>query len=412
MRIARALGLLALIVCLPTQAQVTIQNGRTLSQLINNLYGGNGIQLKQNSHAAHFGDSEDFQQFSETLQKTLQARPVFPVPSSVGIVSFQFNEATGTYERVQTSFGPILAERATTSGKGHVNFGFGYTVSDFSYFNGADDLDLTLRHCATEACTGGAPPETPFLNDTIRVNVRMKLKSQVLTTSATYGLTDRLDIGVVVPYIRNDLNVSTHGSIVRAAGSLPAIHEFDPLVETSDQMAFGHAIGIGDVIARAKLQIPLRGLPIRGAVLTDITLPSGDKENFLGTGDLRVRAAFIASASGKRFSPHLNLGYEWNAGTTALSNVDYRGGLEVVATPRLTLAADVVGVIFPSAEEEFRARALDGQSLIGRSMIDGAVGAKWSLGTRSLLVFNLLFPLNDEGIRPGNAITIGLQTGS
>ena len=407
----RALFAVCIALCLPAQAQVTIQSGRTLSDLINNLYGGNGIQLKPNGHQAHFGDSQDFQEFSATLQKTLQARPVFPVPSSVGVISFQFNEATGTYERVQSSFGPILAERASTSGKGHVNFGFGYTVSDFSYFNGADNLDLTLRHCLTEACTFGLTG-APFLRDVIRVNVRMKLKSQVLTTAATYGLTDRLDIGLVIPYIRNDLNVSTRGAVIVAEGSNPVIHTFDPTIETPDQMVFGHAIGIGDVIARAKIQIPLRGIPIQTAFLTDVTLPSGDKENFLGTGDLRLRAAFIASVSGKRFSPHLNLGYEWNSGTTELSNVDYRGGLEVMASPRLTLAADLVGTVFPSAGDQFRARALDGQSLIGRSVIDGAIGVKWAVNGRSVLVLNLLVPMNDAGIRPGSAITLGLQIGS
>ena len=37
-------------------AQVTIQHGNTLSELINNLYGGNGIQLKDTGHSAHFGE--------------------------------------------------------------------------------------------------------------------------------------------------------------------------------------------------------------------------------------------------------------------------------------------------------------------------------------------------------------------
>lgn len=407
----RALYAVFIAFCLSAHGQVTIQRGGTLSQLINNLYGGNGIQLKPNGHQAHFGDSQDFQEFSATLQKTLQARPVFPVPSSVGVVSFQFDEETGTYQRVQSSFGPVLAERATTSGKGHVNFGFGHTVSDFSYFNGAESLDLTLRHCLTEQCTFGNTG-APFLQDVIRVNVRMKLKSQVLTAAATYGLTDRFDIGLVVPYIRNDLNVFVRGSIIVAEGSNPVIHTFDPFIETPDQMASGHAIGIGDVIARAKIQIPLRGIPIQTAFLTDLTLPSGDKENFLGTGDLRLRGTLIASVSGKRFSPHLNLGYEWNSGTTELSNFDYRGGLEIMALPRLTVAADIVGTAFPSAGDQFRARALNGQSLIGRSVIDGAVGAKWAVNSRSVLVLNLLVPMNDTGIRPGSAVTLGLQLGS
>src|SRR5687768_18153849 len=117
-------------------AQVTVQSGRTLSELISNLYGGNGIQLRPNGHQAHFGDTQDFQEFSAVLQKTLQARPVFPLPSSVGVVSYRFNEETGTYDRVEDSLGPILAERATTSGRGHSNVAVSYTVSDFQSFDG------------------------------------------------------------------------------------------------------------------------------------------------------------------------------------------------------------------------------------------------------------------------------------
>ena len=55
-------------------AQVTIQTGTSLSNLINNLYGGNGIQLKPNGHQAHFGTEQDFLEFTAALQKTLQAR--------------------------------------------------------------------------------------------------------------------------------------------------------------------------------------------------------------------------------------------------------------------------------------------------------------------------------------------------
>ncbi|MEO6487403.1 MAG: hypothetical protein ABIO78_05590, partial [Thermoanaerobaculia bacterium] len=66
MLLRRALFAVCIALCLPAQAQVTIQSGRTLSDLINNLYGGNGIQLKPNGHQAHFGDSQDFQEFSAT----------------------------------------------------------------------------------------------------------------------------------------------------------------------------------------------------------------------------------------------------------------------------------------------------------------------------------------------------------
>lgn len=390
-------------------AQVSIVRGPTLSSVINNLYGGNGIQLRTTGHEAHFGETLDFQQFASALEKTLQARPVFPIPSSVGVLSVKFNEETGTYDRVQGTSGPLLAERATTSGKGHANISLSYTFSDFEVFNGGETIPLTLRHCLTVNCVGNNP-DAGFAKDVIAVDVRLKLKSQVLATSAVYGVTDRLDVGVVVPLIRNDLNVFTRGRVVVHPLSDARIHIFDPNIEAADQLGIGHAIGIGDVIVRGKYQLPLK-LPVETAVLADITLPSGDKDNFLGTGDLRVKTTFVASVTRQRFSPHLNVGYEWNSGTTELSNVEYKAGTEILARPRLTVAIDLLGVIQPSVVGEFRVRALNGQSLIPRSVIDGAIGAKWQITERSLLNVNYLAPLNSNGIRPNNIITFGLQFG-
>ena len=389
-------------------AQVTIQSGRTLSELISNLYGGNGIQLKPNGHQAHFGDTQDFQEFSAVLQKTLQARPVFPLPSSVGVVSYRFNEETGTYDRVENSFGPILAERATTSGRGHANVATSYTVSDFQSFGGAESVNLTLRHCLTDACFGNSG--LAFLRDVIDVKVRLKLKSQVIATSVIYGMSDRIDVGIIVPYVRNDLNVFTEASVIPDPDTPAGVHQFDPAVETPGQMAVGHAIGIGDVVLRAKTQLSLK-LPVQTAVLADVTLPTGEKEDFLGTGDFRLKATFIASRTGKRFAPHLNLGYEWNTGNSKLSTFDVRVGSEVMITPRVTLAGDLVSTLHPGTADEFRIRALDGQTLIPRSEIDGALGVKWRLGPRSLLVINLLRPMNSAGIRPENVFTFGMQAG-
>src|SRR4029077_12627051 len=110
--------------------QVTIQHGDTLSQLINNLYGGAGIQLANTRHQAHFGQTGDFHNFTTILQSVLQSRSFVPIPSAVGLVSYRFNEATGTYERVEGSLGPILAERGSTTGKGNFNLSLTYTFAD------------------------------------------------------------------------------------------------------------------------------------------------------------------------------------------------------------------------------------------------------------------------------------------
>ena len=61
-------------------------------------------------------------------------------------------------------------------------------------------------------------------------------------------------MGVVVPYIRNDLNVFTHAVVIPDPGTAPGVHTFDPSVETPDQLTIGHAVGIGDIVARGKYQ--------------------------------------------------------------------------------------------------------------------------------------------------------------
>jgi hypothetical protein len=389
--------------------QVTVQQGATLSQLINNLYGGNGIQLKDTGHQAHFGESLDFQQFSLTLQRVLQARTLFPLPSAVGLVSYRFNEQTGTYERVQGTFGPILADRATTLGKGNANFGAHFTFSDYETVDGSEEIVLTLRHCLLPQCVANIA--SPFLQDFIRVHMRFRLTSQALTSSVMYGLSDSVDIGFLLPYIRNDLRIFTRGEIVLGPQSVPpGPHEFDSAVETPDQMGSAHAIGVGDIVLRGKMRLK-RIAGIDTAVLADISLPTGDKENFLGTGEVRFKSTFIASLSGPRFTPHLNLGYELNGGDMDLNVFDYRLGTEIGASPRITLVTELLGVVRPTAGQLFRTRALETQELVGRSEMDGGLGAKWQVGEDRVLMLNFLVPLNDRGLRSHPVITFGVQLG-
>src|SRR5581483_5489729 len=160
--------------------QVTIQHGTTLSDLINNLYGGNGIDLANTGHQAHFGESGDFQNFTTILQSVLQSRSFIPIPSAVGLVSYKFNEATGTYERVEGSMGPILAERGTTTGKGNFNVSLTYTFADYETVSGSDTVDLVLRHCLLPECVGNSPLSASFLHDTIHVQLHFRLKSEAL----------------------------------------------------------------------------------------------------------------------------------------------------------------------------------------------------------------------------------------
>jgi hypothetical protein len=275
--------------------------------------------------------------------------------------------------------------------------------------DGSEEIVLTLRHCLLPECVANIA--SPFLQDVIRVHMRFRLTSQALTSSVMYGLNDSVDIGFLLPYIRNDLRIFTRGEIVLGPQSVPpGPHEFDPAVETPDQMGSAHAIGVGDMVLRGKMRLK-RIAGIDTAVLADISLPTGDKENFLGTGEVRFKGTFIASLSGARFTPHLNLGYELNGGDMDLNVFDYRLGTEIGASPRITLVTELLGVVRPTADQLFRTRALETQELVGRSEMDGGLGAKWQVGEDRVLMMNFLVPLNDSGLRSHPVITFGVQLG-
>lgn len=387
----------------------TIVTADSLSGLINGLYGGDGIQLAEFfGHEAHF-EGEGFIQFARSLETTLQARSLFPVPSSVGVISYTFNEATGTYERVEGPLGPVLAERGTTSGKGSFNFTLGYSTAEFRQLNGNDTVNFALEHCLRESCLLGNDPDLPIYKDFIDVELRMRLRTEALVASFVYGATDSIDVGLIVPYLQNDLTIEANAEIIKQPGSIEGVHNFDISVETPRQFGQMSKGGIGDVIARAKFRLA-ENAPLDAAALVDVKFPSGEEENFLGSGDLTVKTTLAASRTGTRFIPHLNLGLEVNTSSTDLSFFDYRLGTEILVTPRLTLTADLIGLIRPELPDEFFVESVDLQ-LVDRSEIDGSLAAKYRLTDRAVAIVDLLVPLNESGLRPDSSLTFGVQWG-
>jgi hypothetical protein len=401
--------ILGLLFIAPTvTAQVTIQHGDTLSDLINNLYGGNGIQLKDTGHQAHFGQTGDLQAFTQTLQHVLQSHSLFPIPSAVGLVSYRFNEQTGTYERVQGSLGPLLADRGATTGKGTFTISGTYSFSDFNRVNGTDSINLVLHHCLEPECILGGVI-APYLTDTIHVNVKFRLKSQALTLSTVYGVSNNVDVGLVVPYIRNDLQVSANAVIVQGPNSICCAHVFDPSVETPGQYGTATAIGIGDIVARGKLRVLPKMTNVDSAILADITLPTGDKENFLGSGELRAKLTYVASVKIRSLIPHVNVGYEANFKESKLNAIDYRVGSEYAVRPSVTLSGEILGIARPSSGGLFQSTVMVGRPLVARSEIDGALGGKWQLSKNRAFLFDFIVPMNDTGIRAGYTVTAGIQ---
>ena len=139
----------------------------------------------------------------------------------------------------------------------------------------------------------------------------------------------------------------------------------------------------------------------------------------------------VWSATYQKVSPHLNAGYTWNRASVLAGNpatgtsadfsdqVGYTLGVDVSANPRLTLAFDVLGRYVIDSErlrqEDFH--ALDGRSVFsnivfGResfNALSGALGLKANLLERLLLDVNLLFKLDERGLRDKVTPLVGVE---
>ena len=127
----------------------------------------------------------------------------------------------------------------------------------------------------------------------------------MFATVLEFGLADRIDLGVVVPFVKLDMHTrvfSQHpadrDSAHRGGGARQQpspIHAFDPLgLSNRTTYASAHSRGIGDIVVRGKAHL-LKTEEGGISVAVNVSVPTGDEEDLLGTGALRVEARGIWS---------------------------------------------------------------------------------------------------------------------
>src|SRR5918996_1107077 len=99
-----------------------------LATLFEDIFGPRGlvlnsddVQLDGTNHAAHFNSAfqSEFRLMNVALTSQLAT---VPLPSPASGFTYQFDPGTGTFERTTRSFGPILADRGETIGRGRIAF--------------------------------------------------------------------------------------------------------------------------------------------------------------------------------------------------------------------------------------------------------------------------------------------------
>jgi hypothetical protein len=312
---------------------------------------------------------------------------------------FAFDKKLGVYAASNESFGPIMTERGETIGRHKLYLAFTYERFNFRTIDGHDLRSLPLL------LTEGKGANAIFSVTSNRVDAKV----DQFATYLTFGLFDRMDVSLAVPFQKISLGVSSTGSQYSATGDVVGgFQNFIP----------GTASGIGDVVLAAK-GVAYRAEKTKLAIGSELRVPTGDKYNFLGTGTTGVKPYVALSRSG-RVSPHLDLGYQWNGKTILFRNkagLDQRlptdlyvsGGTDFGVTKRLTLVGDYLFQRFFGGP-----RVLSGSFTIPNTTQNVPVlinrkgpysenslslGAKFNPAGRLLVALNALIQLDEKGLR-------------
>jgi hypothetical protein len=237
-------GVLALLAWLiPTAglAQQQIPLAQVLPELL-----GNTIRLAPSSlpdqptHVGHFQPGPNQLKVpTQVNEAVLTLLSTQPLGTPGGGFTYVFDPAVGSLTRSSNSFGPSFADRALTTGRGKASVGFGLQHANYDTFEG---LSLKQRGIVfyvphTDCCSPGSASQStpdqsrltpPFEGDLIKAALRLQLVSTTSTVFATYGISDRFDIGVTVPFVRVKLDADVLAHIQRlSTATEPEVHTFE-----------------------------------------------------------------------------------------------------------------------------------------------------------------------------------------
>jgi hypothetical protein len=346
----------------------------------------------------------------------LHETTTFPIGSAAGGFTWTYDAALNAPRRRSQSFGPMFAERPFTAGLGRLNLGLSFQHTDFKSVSGQPLTDLSYLVSYN------------FGQYFYRTGASVAVAIDRTIVSASYGVADRVDVGVIVPIGR-----------ARVTGSR-LYEQLDPIYgrSSSAENISGSSWGVGDVVVRAKTSLFSAG-GVDGAADVDLRLPTGDTEKLMGTGKLQAKAMFIAASTIGRVTPHINAGYTFGGSGLTFGpdilyqetisepelltaepsqEINYTVGVDAAVNRVITVAGDVIGrALRNSAKITFIDHGTTSPDRLTYfhaepatlNLLLGAVGFKANVAGMWLLTGTVLFPLIDSGIKPGVTPVIGFE---
>lgn len=366
----------------------------------------------------HLGGTTRIKPFSDALAHAIvRAAPLAAASSGV---EYEYDDTNATFDR--TLFGQVFLERPSVIGQYNWSVASSYQWVSLRALDGKDlDALRDVRPPICEhpgGCTG-RPYRIPAYH--------LELDTSQVTTSLTVGLPCNTEVALTVPVLVSELDGRVVLRDVRSGKAF------------IDESPHGDAFGVGDVLLRAKRSM-IDSEMIDLALGLLLRLPSGDEQNLQGTGGVGVSPAAYASTNllgrhmGLLFRPFVNLALDLDTDVVERSEVRWGVGLDARRGRRFTMAVAFLArhQLQPFGEPgalDF-ARCVDtlekcqglerplqtapaplfGIASGRRDLYDLSVGGRVALFDRRMIVtLAAVVPLNDEGVRPEVAPTIGIE---
>jgi hypothetical protein len=332
--------------------------------------------------------------FADTAARNL------PVVSASAGFTYTYNPELEIFERNSDTLGPIFLERPDTIGEKKFNINVSFQYVQFDDYDGDSIQSLHNDNPLLVNVVDGAG--NIIGQETIALEYRIGFQNYVTAFSATYGIRDDLDVNISIPIIQTTLDLGVVANGARAHTK-------------------GYAFGVGDILLRGKWRLPLSG-DLRAAAGLQFRLPSGDFDDFQGTGEFEASPGFfISTVLWDRVEPELNVALDLVPAQFDQGQARYGVGVDVDIVPRVNGSLAFLGRSqFGGSDEntDFLHQTPSGpqqQPLLGanfdrKDFFDLSFGMRVVVWREIMLFANGIYALNDEGLRNGTIIpTVGVE---
>jgi hypothetical protein len=339
------------------------------------------------------------------------------------------------------NLGPILSDRPDTFPRRKFFLSFAYQHFNFTEIDGLQLNSFVLGAQVQNVMLAG---NTGTFYGGLQSKVGLQMDQYI--GLLTYGVTKSTDVTIAVPVNDVTLNVTSNnyqGYFYSPTTGVYTLLTSPGLTTQVPLITKGNASGVGDVTVNVKQLLFGQEGRYAGAVGAQVRFPSGDANNYLGSGAYGVNAYGLVEYRGTfkhhGIAPHVKVGYQWNGQSQLLDiqhpphenlpgGLNYAFGADFGLLRTLTLVADVVGnqyvnapslsagniTLPPSNQPGLAIPAYLPYSIPGNTTyttFNFSGGFKWIVPkTREhiLLYANVLVPVNDVGLHSDPVPLVGI----